>query len=59
MTGAELAYQIRSVCPSMPIVLLTGYTDTDAAEQDVEAILSKPFKLEELQATIRELVWQA
>jgi signal transduction histidine kinase len=59
MTGAELAYQIRSVCPSMPIVLLTGYTDTDAAEQDVEAILSKPFKLEELQATIRELVWQS
>jgi len=59
MTGAELAYQIRSVCPSVPIVLLTGYTETDAAEQDVEAILSKPFRLEELQATIRELVWQA
>ncbi len=58
MTGAELARQIRSVCPGMPIVLLTGYTETEAAEQDVQAILSKPFKLEELQSTIQELVWQ-
>ena len=37
---------------------MTGYTETEAAEQDVQAILSKPFKLEELQSTIQELVWQ-
>ncbi len=57
MTGAELARKIREHSPGMPIILLTGYTETDSAADDVEAILSKPFKLEELQATIRKFVW--
>jgi signal transduction histidine kinase len=56
MTGAELAATIHETYPDLPVVLLTGYTETDAATGEVEAVLSKPFKLDELQATIRDLV---
>ena len=56
MTGAELAAQIRQKYPQLPIVLLTGYTDTEAAVDEVDAILSKPFKLDELETLIQEHV---
>ncbi|WP_245846110.1 hybrid sensor histidine kinase/response regulator [Longibacter salinarum] len=56
MTGAELAQIIHQRVPGLPVILLTGYTETDKAVKDVEAVLSKPFKLEELQATIQRFV---
>jgi len=56
MTGAELAKRLRATQPDLPIILLTGYTDTETAVGAVDDILSKPFKLEELQATIQKYV---
>ena len=57
MTGAELARRLRDRAPELPVILLTGYTDTEKAIDDVDAILSKPFKLEELEATIQKYVF--
>jgi signal transduction histidine kinase len=56
MTGAELARRLHERAPDLPIILLTGYTDTDTAVDEVDDILSKPFKLEELQASIQKYV---
>ena len=56
MTGAELAGHIREKHPRLPVILLTGYTDTEAAVENVDAILSKPFKLAELESLIEEHV---
>ena len=56
MTGAELAKRLQQRQPDLPIILLTGYTDTETAVGEVDDILSKPFKLEELQATIQKYV---
>lgn len=56
MTGAELAQKLHEKNPDLPIVLLTGYTDTETAVDEVNDILSKPFKLEELEATIQKYV---
>lgn len=59
MTGAELARHIREHAPQVPVVLLTGYTDTDAAVDHVDAILSKPFKLDELETLIEKHVFSS
>ena len=56
MTGAELAKKLHEIQPDLPIILLTGYTDTETAVDEVNDILSKPFKLEELEATIQKFV---
>ena len=56
MTGAELARRLHEECPDLTVILLTGYTETDTAVGEVEAVLSKPFKLEELQSTIKRFV---
>ena len=56
MTGAELAAQLHEHQPDLPIILLTGYTDTETAVDEVNDILSKPFKLEELEGAIQEFV---
>lgn len=56
MTGAELAKILHDRHPALPVILLTGYTETDKAVGEVEAVLSKPFKLEELQSTIQRFV---
>lgn len=58
MTGADLARQLHKTDPNLPVILLTGYTDTETAVQEVDDILSKPFKLEELEATIQRYVSQ-
>ncbi len=57
MTGAELAHRLREQAPDLPVVLLTGYTDPEEAIDKVDDILSKPFKLEELEATIQKYVF--
>jgi signal transduction histidine kinase/CheY-like chemotaxis protein len=59
MTGAELARRLREKAPHLPVVLLTGYTDTEEAIEAVDDILSKPFKLEELEAAIQQYVFSS
>jgi CheY-like chemotaxis protein len=57
MQGNDLALNIKRLVPEQPILLVTAYfeklVDTDLA---VDAILSKPFGIEELRQTIAGLV---
>jgi signal transduction histidine kinase/CheY-like chemotaxis protein len=56
MTGAELSRELKERAPDLPVVLLTGYTETEKAIDEVDGILSKPFKRDELEATIQKHV---
>jgi two-component system cell cycle sensor histidine kinase/response regulator CckA len=56
MTGAELARKLKEENPDLPIVLLTGYTETETAIDEVDGILSKPFKRDELDTAIQKHV---
>jgi len=56
MSGAELAAAVRDRAPSLPIVLISGDTETDDATPVVDASIDKPFKLNDLQAAIQSFV---
>ena len=56
MTGAELSRKIKKRRPSLPIILLTGYTETETAHDQVDGILSKPFKRDDLETAIQNHV---
>lgn len=56
MSGAELATTVRNRAPSLPIVLISGDTETDDATPVVDASIDKPFKLNDLQTVIQALV---
>jgi two-component system cell cycle sensor histidine kinase/response regulator CckA len=55
MDGTELARAVRAVWPDLPVVLVSGYTDSallgDLVAQGV-AFLTKPFRLRELVACV-------
>jgi len=59
MTGAELAHALKNEAPSLPVILLTGYTETEAAHDNVDGILSKPFKRDDLDTAIQKHVFSA
>jgi len=59
MTGAELAHALKEKAPNLPVVLLTGYTETEAALDEVDGILSKPFKRDDLDTAIQKHVFAA
>jgi signal transduction histidine kinase len=50
MNGAEVAARARAQQRDLPIILVTGYADTEAIESVVtgESVLRKPFKVDEL-----------
>jgi CheY-like chemotaxis protein len=51
MNGADVAKQARELCPSLPVVLASGYADTDAIERAIgkkAKFLRKPFGIDEL-----------
>lgn len=56
MNGRQLARAIRRRFPDLPIVLLTGDTEAGKPDEDVDVVLSKPFMIDELNATIQELL---
>jgi PAS domain S-box-containing protein len=59
LTGWEVARQIRSSHPGLPIILLTGWGEqieaTDERCRLVDRIAGKPVRLQELTASIAEL----
>jgi len=57
MTGAELSREIKEKAPDLPVILLTGYTETEKAIEEDDGILSKPFKRDELESTIQKHVF--
>jgi two-component system cell cycle sensor histidine kinase/response regulator CckA len=59
MSGWEVLAELRERAPSLPVVLVSGYPATDQPEDTVEngdAFLAKPFALEELLNTVRQLL---
>jgi CheY-like chemotaxis protein len=56
MNGAEVAREIRSRWPNLPIVFITGFADTQtiqAIEGEQMNMLRKPFRMSELQRALR------
>ncbi|MGX7952291.1 response regulator [Tsuneonella sp. HG249] len=60
MSGRQLADTARESRPELPILFITGYADQAAlAKADGVggvAVLTKPFRVEELLATVRQLL---
>ncbi len=56
MSGRELAAALRQRYPTLPVLLLTGDTDAEADGADVAAVVKKPFQLDVLDATVRQIV---
>ncbi|HEX8419331.1 MAG TPA: ATP-binding protein [Sphingomonas sp.] len=55
MNGLEVAAAARAISPTLPIVLATGYADTEeTADPDViNTTLRKPFKIDDLSRAVR------
>ena len=56
MNGRQFARKLRKRHPNLPIILLTGDTDVADAGKEFNEILSKPFKLDQLDTAIRQVV---
>lgn len=59
LTGIELATQAKELCPDLPVVLITGYSDSTDMQRvgqlGIEACLKKPFRMDDLLVTLRDL----
>jgi len=58
MNGAEVAKMAREMWPALPVVLASGYADTDAIERAIgkdAKLLRKPFRMDELLDAVSEV----
>jgi CheY-like chemotaxis protein len=57
MLGGDLAASIKQIAPQQPILMVTAYVEKlVASDTHVDAILGKPFGIEELRQTIVKLL---
>ena len=56
MNGRQLAVQIREQQPALPLILLTGDTEIDEATDAVDAVLGKPFQVDQIELQIQRLL---
>ncbi len=59
MNGAEVARQVRQRRPEFPIVFASGYSESAAVKAVMgprSELLQKPFKIEELQSALHQLL---
>lgn len=56
MNGRQLARKLRDRHPHLPIVLLTGDTEAGEPGAEIDVVLSKPFKIEQLEITIQDVL---
>ena len=60
MGGAEAFRRIRTLSPSCPVLLTSGYTQRESLESLVDlppdGFLQKPFRIRELVAKVREIL---
>jgi CheY-like chemotaxis protein len=57
MNGAEVAHMARQRSPELPILISSGYADTNAIERAIgkdASVLRKPFRVGDLQAALEE-----
>ena len=55
-TGVELAAQVRRLCPGLPILLATGYSELLGSDLHGLAKLTKPFSQDELARELNRLL---
>lgn len=55
LSGAEVAGQVRAEEPDLPILFVSGYSETDAVKRTAPdaPLLTKPFRAEALQKAVR------
>ena len=54
--GLEFLAEVRREHPGLPVAMLTGSTDSQEVDRaQADAVLAKPFRLEELTETVRGL----
>jgi DNA-binding response OmpR family regulator len=54
--GRDLLRELRETSPDTPVALLTGSSDQGTVEPErADATIPKPFRLEQLTATVRDL----
>jgi CheY-like chemotaxis protein len=61
MTSGEIVHAIRTLDPTVPILLNSGYTSNDTvkqmlAESSVQGFLGKPYELDQLLKKIQQLL---
>jgi CheY-like chemotaxis protein len=57
MQGGEVALHIKRIAPELPILMITAYLEMLIdSDKPVNAVLGKPFAVDELRATIAKLV---
>ena len=55
--GRDLLRELRKRSPGTPVALLTGSSDPGTLEPErADAVIPKPFRLEELTSTVKDLV---
>ena len=61
MNGADVIAAVRAFRPDLPVLMITGYADTDAVAGRAPGIpvLRKPFEAEALLAAVREAIENA
>jgi CheY-like chemotaxis protein len=57
MRGNQVALCIRDIAPSLPILMITAYLEKLVdSDKPVDAVIGKPFAIEELRRAIAELL---
>jgi CheY-like chemotaxis protein len=54
MNGTNLALAFRSIRPDVPVLLISGYAETDGIDPNISR-LAKPFRKDELAMSIARL----
>ncbi len=61
ISGVAIATILKKHNPRMPIIAITGYGEQPgslAREAHADVVIDKPFKLDEIEATIKQLIKQ-
>jgi CheY-like chemotaxis protein len=56
LKGGELAAKIKQLAPRQPILMITGHQRRPSPDNPVDAVLNKPFDLNQLRKAVAELV---
>ena len=60
MTGDNLARELIKICPDIPVILCTGFSERISKEKSeslgIKKLLMKPIALKDLSTTIREVL---
>jgi CheY-like chemotaxis protein len=59
LKGNELATRIKQLAPRQPIIMITGYRKRPGPDNPVDAVLDKPFDLDQLRTAMAKLLSDA